>query len=428
MIKQILDLHIHSRYSRACSKNLSLPSIAEACEIRGVDIVATGDFTHPAWFEHIKESLVEVSDGIFEIKEKRRKDAKEIKKLKTKFILGTELSCIKKDQGKTRRLHLCVFAPNLAVAEKFNNTLVEMGFNLRSDGRPILGLTARELLQIMLDVDERLYMVPAHIWTPWFGLFGSKGGYDSLDEAFGDLKKHIFAVETGLSSDPPMNWRVSELDDLTLVSNSDAHSTAKIGREANVLQFSDTKQITYDSIFEKIKTKKDFLYTIEFYPEEGKYHYDGHRDCEFFCDPIQTAKLKGICPKCKKPLVIGVENRIYELGDRNDAELKKITKQKIPFKSLVPLPEILADLYGCGVNTKKVNNKYDEMIADLGNEFSILLDLPIKEIDKKAGADVARAIDKVRRGDIFVRPGYDGEFGRVKVFAGDDKYKMKQLK
>ncbi|MBD3310984.1 MAG: DNA helicase UvrD [Candidatus Magasanikbacteria bacterium] len=416
MIQKILDLHIHSKYSRACSKDLELPKIAKACEIRGIDIVATGDFTHPAWFQSIKQELVEDTPGIYKLKDGSSK---------TKFIIGTELASIKKHKDKTRRLHLCAFAPNIEVAEKFNKKLGSMDFNLGSDGRPILGITARDLLELMLEVDERMIMIPAHAWTPWFGIFGSKGGYDSLEDAFDDLTDYIFAIETGLSSDPIMNWRLSALDNITLVSNSDAHSPAKLGREANVMQFENEEEISYDKIMEVIKIgdKKQFLYTIEFYPEEGKYHYDGHRDCNFVCAPEDTKKYGGLCPKCKKKLTIGVMNRVAELADRTETEAGKISKEKnkIPYKSLVPLPEILADTFGCGVNTKKVRTAYDDLIESIGNEFYILLESPITKIEKNSSKQIAKAIEKVRKGEIVVRPGYDGEFGVVKVFDSDEE-------
>ncbi|MBT4120565.1 MAG: DNA helicase UvrD [Candidatus Magasanikbacteria bacterium] len=412
-MRKILDLHIHSKYSRACSPGLELPSIAAACEVRGINIVATSDFTHPAWFSHMQDFLIEDTSGIYKLKDGSSS---------TRFILGTELSCIKKHKNKTRRIHVCVFAPNLEVVEKFNNRLEEMGFNLKSDGRPILGLPVKELLKIMLEIDERMVMIPAHAWTPWFGIFGSKGGYDTLEEAFEELAPHIFAIETGLSSDPIMNWRLSMLDNITLISNSDAHSCAKLGREANVMQFNSDSEVAYDEIMRILREndKEKFLYTIEFYPEEGKYHYDGHRDCKFVCAPDKTEKLKGICPKCKKPLVIGVENRVHELSDRSIEDIEKIRSKKIPYKSLVPLPEIIADVFGCGVNTKKVKAEYDSLIEKIGNEFYILIEADLKLIEKNTSKQIAIAVDRVRKGKIFVKPGYDGEFGIVKVF-GDDK-------
>lgn len=421
MIKQILDLHIHSKYSRACSKDLELPKIAEVCSLRGIDIVATGDFTHPKWFQHIKNSLVEIDNsGVYKLNTSATFNSFLNKKgNQIRFIIGTELSCIKKHKGKTRRIHVCVFAPNIEVAEKFNQRLEARGFNLRSDGRPILGLTVKELLKIMLEIDKRMIMIPAHVWTPWFGIFGSKGGYDSLEEAFEELTPNIFAVETGLSSNPKMNWHCSMLDNIALISNSDAHSLEKIGREANVLQFLNEKEITYNNIFNIIKSrdKNKFLYTIEFFPEEGKYHYDGHRDCKFVCSPEETEKLKGLCPVCKKPLVIGVENRIRELSDRTEKEVEKIKNNFIPYKSLVPLPEIIADAFGCGVNTKKVIIEYNNLLKNLGKEFSILLEKDLLEIKKYSELIIVKAIERVRKGDIFIQPGYDGKFGIVKVFS-----------
>jgi len=407
----IADFHIHSKYSRACSRDLELPNIAAGCVRKGIDIVSTGDFTHPKWFEHIKGNLVEENDGIYQLKTYNLK-------LTTKFLLGTELSCIKKHKGETRRLHLCVFAPNIETVEKFNNKLDGMGFNLKSDGRPILGLTAKQLLEIMLEVDERMVLIPAHAWTPWFGVFGSKGGYDSLQDCFEELTPHIFAIETGLSSDPAMNWRCSMLDKIALVSNSDAHSCAKLGREANVMEFETEKDITYDNIMNRIRNQQ-IKYTIEFFPEEGKYHFDGHRDCKFVCHPKETKRLGGICPKCKKPLVIGVMNRVEELADVSEKDIK--TSARASYKSLVPLPEIIADVLGVGVSSKKVKEAYEDLIKKLGNEFYILIDAKLSEIEKASSQEIFDAIDRVRRGDIFVQPGYDGEFGVVKVFGEKTK-------
>ncbi len=425
MIQKILDLHIHSKYSRACSRDLELPNIAAGCVRKGIDIVSTGDFTHPGWFEHIMENLIEDSFGIYKIQETRNKQIFNIKYpiSQTRFLLGTELSCIKKHKGETRRLHLCVFAPNIEVAEKFNNKLEEMGFNLKSDGRPILGLTAKQLLEIMLEVDKRMVLIPAHAWTPWFGVFGSKGGYDSLEDCFEDLTPHIFAIETGLSSDPAMNWRCSMLDKIALVSNSDAHSTAKLGREANVMEFENEKDVTYDSIMNKIKNQQ-IKYTIEFYPEEGKYHFDGHRDCKFVCHPKETRRLGGICPKCKKSLVIGVMNRVEELADVSGVKTETKTANRVPYKSLVPLPEIISDVFGVGASSKKVKGAYEDLIKKLGNEFYILIDAKLPEIEKNSSKEIADAIDRVRIGNIFIKPGYDGEFGVVKVF--EDRKKVSQ--
>ena len=420
MIEKIVDLHIHSKYARACSKHLELPLIAKTCETRGIDILVTGDMTHTKWFAHMQEHLAEDTPGVYKLKDDSSK---------TKFILGTELAVIKKDKGKTRRIHHFVFAPSLEVVEKLNKVLLDRGFNLHSDGRPILGLTSRNLLELLLEVDERIQLIPAHAWTPWFGVFGSKGGYDSLEEAFDDLTPHVRAIETGLSSDPLMNWRCSWLDNIALVSNSDAHSPQKLGREANVLAFDNNESVTYDEMFRIIneQDKEKFLYTIEFYPEEGKYHTDGHRDCKFQCEPEETKKLKGICPKCKKPLTVGVLNRVVELADRTEDEARQHGKSRIPYKSLVPLPEILADTFQCGVATKRVGTMYNQMIEKLGPEFPLLMNASLADIEEASTRQIADAIDRVRKGDIHVVPGYDGEFGVVKVFKdGEDRGGMKQ--
>lgn len=411
----ILDLHIHSKYSRACSKHLELPTIATTCETRGIDVVVTGDMTHPKWCAHMEEELEEVGEGVYGLTGKRSK---------TKFILGTEVAVIKKDKGKTRRVHHCLFAPDMATVRKLNKRLDDGGFNLKADGRPILGLTSKQLLELCLDVDERIELIPAHAWTPWFGVFGSKGGYDSLEEAFDELAPRIRAIETGLSSDPLMNWRCSWLDNVALVSNSDAHSPQKLGREANVLAIDPASDFSFTDVFDALYSNDPtrFKNTIEFYPEEGKYHTDGHRECDVQLTPEETAKHKGICPKCKKPLTVGVLNRVVELADRTEAEARAAAEKQgfVPYESIVPLPEILADLYSCGVATKKVQQAYDHLVETLGTEFSILRTVPIKIIEENGGADIAQAIHRVRTGDIHVVPGYDGVFGVVKVFRDDE--------
>ncbi|MBI2990283.1 MAG: DNA helicase UvrD [Candidatus Magasanikbacteria bacterium] len=411
-MKQILDLHIHSKYSRACSKHLDFETIAKTCEIRGINIVATGDFTHPKWFASIKEELKEVNPGLYALKNGSSK---------TRFIIGTEVASIKKHKGKTRRVHLLLFAPTLETAERFNGELMRRGFNVRADGRPILGLTSKELLELMLNVDKRMVMIPAHAWTPWFGIFGSKGGYDSVEEAFDEYSSQVFAIETGLSSDPLMNWRISGLDRLTLISNSDAHSPQKLGREANVMAFDSESEISYDGIMRLIREgdKNKFLYTIEFYPEEGKYHLDGHSACGFVCHPSETKKYAGLCPKCKKPLVIGVMNRVSELADRDEIQAKR--SARIPYKSLVPLPEIIADVLGKGVHTKSVQAEYTKLVRGLGSEFFILLEARLEDIALSSSSRIADAVDRARRGDIYIKPGFDGVFGVVKIFADHEK-------
>ena len=410
MQKYVLDLHIHSKYSRACSKALDLPTIAKTCEIRGVDICVTGDFTHPAWMKHITEELEEESAGVYRLRP-QLSDSKQIPNTRsqTRFILGTEVSVIKKDKGKTRRVHHLVFAPSIAVAEAFNQALIDRRCNLTSDGRPILGLTSKELLQILNAVDERMILIPAHAWTPWFGIFGANGGYDSLVEVFDELTPQIFAIETGLSSDPIMNRRCGWLDHVQLVSSSDAHSPQKLGREATVVSFDG--EVTYERIFSSIRSGA--VSTIEFFPEEGKYHVDGHATCKFSCLPQETKKYNGLCPKCSKPLIRGVLNRIEELATCDEACAREKTKET--FQSIVPLPEILADVYGVGVTSKRVVQTYDHMIATLGTEFYILLRASLEDIEKETDKTIAKAIDRVRCGGVDVVPGYDGIFGVIKV-------------
>ncbi|OGH68647.1 MAG: hypothetical protein A3J66_01945 [Candidatus Magasanikbacteria bacterium RIFCSPHIGHO2_02_FULL_47_14] len=424
-MRQILDLHTHSKYSRACSKELELPKIAATCAIRGIDIVATGDFTHPKWFAHLKEQLKESGDGIYQLNSKSSTSGSS-----TKFLIGTEVAVIKKHKDKVRRLHLLLFAPSLEVAEKCIQELQKRNINLNADGRPIIGMTAKDLLQLILEVDERMVMIPAHAWTPWFGVFGSKGGYDSLEDAFEELAPRIFAIETGLSSDPLMNWRCSWLDRICMVSCSDAHSPQKLGREANVFQFTDEKEISYDEIMRILRTqdRKKFLYTVEFYPEEGKYHYDGHRECKVSFHPRETKKHKGVCPVCKRPLVIGVMNRVEELADRTEDEARTTGTQRIPYKNLVPLPEILADTFHVGVGTKRVVEAYTDLITHCRSEFSLLLDTPLEKIEQYSSKQIAQAIGCVREGRIHIEPGYDGVFGVVRVFGDkEDHGGTKQL-
>lgn len=428
MIKQSLDLHIHSKYSRACSGRLDLPTIAEFCVKKGIDIVSTGDFTHPTWFKHIKENLVEDSSGIYKLRNHHsnlspKLDAPRVRtptsELRTQFIIGTEVASIKKHAGKTRRVHLLLFSPSLESTQKFNKKLEDRGVNIRADGRPIIGMNCRDILEMMLDIDERMVMVPAHAWTPWFGIFGSKGGYNTMGECFEDLEDKIFAIETGLSSNPLMNWRLSALDKIALISNSDAHSPQKLGREVNFFEFNNKDDINFAEIMRifRERDRKKFLYTTEFYPEEGKYFMDGHRDCNFVCTPEETKKYSGLCRKCKKPMVLGVMNRIVELADRTVEQAKKIGVNRVPYKSLVPLPEIISNTIKKGVATKAVVDIYNRLITEIGSEFEILLHASLEDIEKVSTKYLATAVDRVRRGEIFVQPGYDGEFGVVNVFG-----------
>jgi uncharacterized protein (TIGR00375 family) len=391
---------------------MDLENLDKWAKIKGVKILGTGDFTHPEWFRSIKEELEPAEAGLFKLKKSNSE---------TRFILTAEISCIYTKKDRVRKIHIIVFAPSFEVVEKINVQLGWIG-NLKSDGRPILGLDAKELAKIVLGASEKCLVVPAHIWTPWFSLFGSKSGFDSIEECFEDYSKYIFAGETGLSSDPAMNWRLSALDKITLISNSDSHSPAKIGREANVFN----TEINYHAITGAIKEKdpKKFLYTIEFYPEEGKYHFDGHRNCNIRSSPRETKKYNGICPVCGKPLVIGVLNRVEELADRPDGFKPE---GAIPFKSLVPLEEIIADVLGLGTGTKQVEKEYKNLIEKLGSEFNVLLDSSKEKLASTTLPEIAEGIVRVREGRVIKEPGYDGVYGKIKIFSqGEEKDLIKQ--
>src|SRR3989339_1746501 len=427
-MRKIIDLHLHSKYSRATSKFFDLAEIAKWSKIKGVDIVACPGFTHPRWFQEIKSNLQETesNSGLFYLKN----DASGVK-----FLLATEVACIYRQNDKTRRVHLSILMPSLASVEKFNQALTDRGAKLASDGRPILGMSAKQVLEIMLSVDENAMMIPAHIWTPWFALFGSKSGFDTLEECFEDLSPYITALETGLSSDPLMNWHWSELDKYTLVSNSDAHSGPNIGREANVM---DLEGETYQEIVNIIKNKdkKKFLYTIEFFPENGMYHWDGHRDCAFSCSPDLSHKYQNICPKCHKTLTLGVEYQVKKLADRKTATAergpakggKEIDKNKhIPYKSTVPLPEIIADYLQVNKSSKKVQTLFFEIISKSKNEFEVLLDLDLNSLNKIMPENLANGIIKVRSGEIKLSPGFDGQYGKTEIFSPQEKYATQKL-
>lgn len=405
IMQQILDLHIHSRYSRACSPALTLPNIEAACRTKGVDIVATGDFTHPRWFSEISTQLEEIEKtGLYKLK--TAKDDK------VKFILSTELALIYKDGGRVRRIHLLVLAPNVKAVKDLNDFLGKK-YNIRSDGRPILGIKADELVRLCLSIHPKFLIYPAHIWTPWFSVFGSKSGFDSIKECFHEEEKNIYACETGLSSDPEMNWRLSALDKLTLLSCSDAHSLDNIAREATVFELED---ITYDEIYQVIKKRdsRRIKYTIEFYPEEGMYYYDGHRNCKVVLSPVETKKQKGICPVCKKQLTIGVLNRVEELADRKKGFRPK---NRSGFKKIVELDKIIAEALGIkSRSSQKVKKEYGRMIGKLGSELHILIKAPIEAIKQTALPTIAEGIKRMRAGKLIVEPGYDGEYGKIRIF------------
>jgi DNA helicase-2/ATP-dependent DNA helicase PcrA len=400
-MRLITDLHIHSRFSRACSKDLTIPNIARASQSKGIQWVATGDALHPAWRQEIGESLEE-RDGAYYLHDDSSSTA---------FCLSTEVSCIYKRADKVRRLHHVILFPDLIALDKTIKVLADRGFNLKSDGRPIMGLDSEELLKMLLDVDGKILLIPAHAWTPWFAVFGSKSGFDSLEECFGEHARYIYAIETGLSSDPPMNWRVSALDHVFLVSDSDAHSCENLGREANVFDMEKPSYAELHRILAEHDTSR-FIETFEFFPEEGKYHADGHADCGFWCDPQKTKKLNGRCPKCGKPLTVGVLSRVNDLADRSPNPPRPPGSAK--YRSLVPLRELVADCLGEGKTSKAVVQEMEKMKAE-ASEFAILLDLEEQVLSGFCRPEVVEGISRMRRGEVEVRPGYDGVFGQVHV-------------
>jgi uncharacterized protein (TIGR00375 family) len=418
----ITDLHVHSHYSRATSKDMCPEGIWKWAQLKGITAIGTGDFTHPGWLRELDEKLEPGGDGLFELREEfRPKDVPASCRADVRFILSAEISCIYSKNGKTRKVHSIVLAPDFASAARLNIALSKIG-NLRSDGRPILGLDAKELLRITLDASPDAMLIPAHAWTPHFSVFGAASGFDSLEECYEDLTPHIHAIETGLSSDPPMNWRLSALDRITLVSNSDAHSAPKLGREANIL---DT-DLSYVSIIAAIRTRKGFLGTIEFFPEEGKYHYDGHRDCGVSLTPEETIHHDYLCPVCNRKVTVGVMHRVEKLADRK----RGFRPADAPgFTSIIPLPEIIAEGLRCGANTKKVNELYFQLLERLGNEFDILMHVPLDDIGRAGTPLLREAISRMRAGDVRIAPGYDGEFGKVRIFEDVERKEIKgQLK
>lgn len=393
----IADLHIHSRYSRATSKEMMIPKIVEYAKLKGIHMIATGDFTHPEWLKELKGDLKSLDGGVYEHEGVR-------------FILNVEVNNIYTRGSKLRRLHNIIFAPDFETVDKINNYLGRYG-KLASDGRPILSLDTYDMFKRLLDISSDIFMVPAHIWTPWFSLFGSNSGFDSIEECFGDLKNEFFAVETGLSSDPAMNRRLSSLDRYTLVSNSDAHSPSRLGREVNVFK----DDLNYYQLRDVLKNKDrgQFLYTIEFYPQEGKYHYDGHRKCKVRLSPKEARFNNNLCPVCSRNLTLGVLHRVEALSDRDEGFTPE---DAIPFKKLIPLEEVIAEALGCGRDTVGVKNEYRNLCKIFGNEFEILLNVPIDELKNNTQERIAIAVDRVRRGDVIINPGFDGEFGKVMIF------------
>lgn len=405
-MKAIADLHIHSRYSMATSKDGTPENLELWARKKGISILGTGDFTHEKWREELKDSMVSAEDGFYKLKdEKRLPEAERMKDQTVRFVVSGEISCIYKKNGKTRKAHHLILLPGLEEAEKMAKKLEKIG-NIHSDGRPILGLDSRDLLEIMLEASPEGIFIPAHIWTPHFSVLGAKSGFDSLEECFEDLTPYIHALETGLSSDPPMNWRISSLDQYQLVSNSDAHSPSKIGREANLLDI----ELSYEGLSRALCRGEGLLGTVEFFPEEGKYHYDGHRKCEVCLTPEEAEKMGNICPVCGKKLTMGVEHRVEQLADRKYGYRKENAKE---FESLVPLAEVISSCMGYSSGSKKVQSCYENMLEKLGPEFEILRRIPAEDIKAVSDENVAAGIEGIRQKKVKKISGFDGKYGKI---------------
>ncbi|MBI3984953.1 MAG: DNA helicase UvrD [Candidatus Levybacteria bacterium] len=432
----VSDLHLHSKYSRAVSKDMNLPTMAFWATKKGLNLLSTGDWTHPMWIREIKQNLEETEQGLFRLKTDKNS--------LMRFILSVEVSSIYTQGGQVRRIHNLIFSPSIETSEKINQELIKRGCNLGSDGRPIIGLSSINLCELVFSIDKDAMVIPCHIWTPWFSMFGSKSGFDSVEECFGEFAREIYGIETGLSSDPYMNWQIGNLKNRSILSFSDAHSPAKMGREATVFMTKDekTKTITYKDISDAIKkdpkAKFKIGYTIEFYPEEGKYHYTGHRNCNYVQVPDLTRKEGIICPVCKRPLTVGVMHRVEDLAKdgfekevsrKNQTGVKWILdpgKIHPPFVKLVPLNEIIAESLKSSVSSQKVKDLFDKLCLTFGSEIKILLKTSLEDIKKEAGERVAEGVGKVRRGDIVIEPGYDGVYGVVKIW-NDEPQKNEQI-
>jgi uncharacterized protein (TIGR00375 family) len=396
---------------------MTLEMLAFWAQLKGINVMGTADFTHPQWFADLREKLLPDETGLYRLRGKSSEHVPLSCREDVCFIPTAEISCIYSKAGKTRKVHMIVILPSLEDASLLNTRLGRIG-NLTSDGRPILGIEAKELLTIVLDLTGNGLVIPAHAWTPHFSVFGSASGFDSLEECFDELSPRIHAIETGLSSDPPMNWRLSALDDLTLISNSDAHSPSKIGREANIF---DT-DLSYEGIVDAIKNKEGFKGTIEFFPEEGKYHYDGHRLCNIWMSPEETRRHDYLCPVCGKNLTVGVMHRVALLADRDNGSQPSHAKD---YHSLIPLQEIISEGFRVGVGTKKVQSLYLKMLSELGPELNILMNAEIRDISTVAGELIGEGIRRIREGRVTINPGYDGEYGKILLFEPQERSKLR---
>lgn len=446
----VLDLHLHSRYSRAVSQRMNIQSMYVWGRKKGLNVLSIADFTYPLWFKETRSLLEEAQEGIYRLKNEKELEEKFNLPISEDdpgmhFMLSTEVACIYggREKNGTRgsyRIHNLIFAPNYDVALKINKVLISRGFNLSSDGRPILGISAKNLVELLFEIDRKIVLIPCHIWTPWFSLYGAKGGYDRIVECFGEYSKYIFAVETGLSSDPSMNWRINELDSRSIVSFSDAHSLEKMGREATVLRKIKnqnskikTEDITYSNIMNALVRGKEktfeLAYTIEFYPEEGKYHYTGHRNCGVIKTPDETLKSGVMCPKCNKELTVGVMHRVEELSNTTSSNfvteedqygtvwIKDKANIRPPYVNMVPLLEILSEALNSGTTSQAVTSMFDNLVSQFGSEHDVLLRASIEKIQSLYGVTIAEGIEKVRKRQIHIEPGYDNTYGKVEIWG-----------
>ncbi|MBI3379938.1 DNA helicase UvrD [Candidatus Gottesmanbacteria bacterium] len=440
----ITDLQIHSKYSRAVSPQMTIPFIWQWAKRKGIGLMATGDWTHPLWNREIKANLEETGNGLLKLKNNETMKQWNNGEMGPLFLLATEISSIYSQGGKGRRIHTLIWAPTLDTADKINKELIRRGANLYSDGRPIIGLSSIQVAELVFSIDPKCLIIPAHAWTPWFSMYGSQSGFDSIDECYGQFGENIYAIETGLSSDPSMNWRIKELDNRSIVSFSDAHSGPKLGREATVFEL---PELSYKNIREaimkpgmdnsQISQGAKIAFTTEFYPEEGKYHYTGHRDCGVKQTPVETKQKGTTCPVCGRKLTVGVMHRVEELSGRSEEDLKLKTSEiagtklkgivsalfpnRPAFIKLVPLQEIIAEVFGSLPTTQKTQDEYNKLVDNFGSEFKILLETSLEDITKISGPKIADALHKVRIGDIFIDPGYDGVFGKVKIWSEEKK-------
>ena len=411
----VADLHLHSRYAYATSKHLSLGNLITWAGLKGIDLLASADFTHPAWLEELRLGLADSGLGSPDSNEGFYHSGG------VRFVLGTEVSCVYRQGGRGRRLHILLFAPDFEAVDSLNRAFAKYG-RLDTDGRPTLAISARDLVSLALDCNPRCIAIPAHLWTPWYGALGSKSGFDSLEECFRDMLPHIHAVETGLSSDPAMNWQVAELEDKSIVSFSDAHSPAKLGREVTVFE----GEMSYDGLARALE-ERAIAYTVEFYPEEGKYHYSGHRNCGVALGPEESRRSTGRCPNCGRPLTLGVKHRVSELaenaavnaGPSEELEREPEPSGRPPYVKLLPLQEIMAQSMGVGAGSKRLQREYRRIVSQLGGELRVLNEASEEEISMTAGEPLARLVTRARDGHLSVTPGYDGVYGQVRV-RGDD--------